>query len=113
MNEIEEAFQEFLEEHGKEVTILDYTGEPDFNNAGEEIIVTPTEIQTKCRIIQKQAYEGQQFNNVVISGTYAVGLFSFSDEPYLQEGNKVVYGVTTYDIKSIDKLEGHYELILV
>jgi pyruvate formate-lyase activating enzyme-like uncharacterized protein len=117
MNEMENAFIEFLEECGKTVTILHYEGTPQKNNAGDEIPVTPMEIQTRCRIIKKQVYEGQQFNNVTLSGTYAVGLFSFDDEQYLQEDNKVLEAkgchVIKYDIKVVEKLEGHYEVILV
>jgi len=113
MTNIENAFNSFLNRKGKSVTILHYEGTPTKNNAGEEIPVTPEEISTKCRIIKKQAYENTQFGNVVVSGIYALGMFKFSDEDYLIEGNKVVDGNTTYEMKYMDRYEGHYEVILV
>jgi hypothetical protein len=113
MNEMEDAFLEFLGEYGKDVIILHYTGTPEKNNAGDEIPVTPEEIQTKCRIIKKQAYESKQFGNVTVSGIYAVGMFVLNDLEYLKEGNKVVHGVTTYEIKYVEVLEGHHEAIMV
>lgn len=113
MSNIENAFNNFLERRGKTVTILHYEGTPAKNNAGEEIPVTPTEHQTKCRIIKKQAYEDKGSGNVIVSGIYAIAMFSFSDENYLIEGNKLVDNGTTYEMKYIDRVEGHFEVVLV
>lgn len=121
---IETAFLSFLRRKGKNVTILhrapktvDGIIQKDNDS---NIIYEETEIQTKCRLIDKRDYEQTELGGIKLSSKYKIGLFKKADARagYLSKKNTVQYidpdtGETVnFEIKSVTSTEGHIEVVL-